>query len=222
MLTVVQSRPDITALLLQTGANPNARDLFGQTALLSAVARGRSRFALLLLEQHADPQASDDAGNTPLHLAARRGDAAVVAALLARGADPRVRNATAATPSDEAARAGHAKTAAAIAAAASMNRRVAMSRMSARRGTRTPKRRPELLRIVPPAPAAVSIDDRGRVRSVAASRNVRSIQCGAGVAHCAYGALRHRGRLRAAFAAPAGTTGAHTAGARDCSAHCRR
>ena len=127
MLTVVQSRPDITALLLQTGANPNARDLFGQTALLSAVARGRSRVALLLLEQHADPQASDDAGNTPLHLAARRGDAAVVAALLARGADPRVRNATAATPSDEAAHAGHATTAAVIAAAASMNRRVAMS-----------------------------------------------------------------------------------------------
>jgi len=127
MLTAAPSRPDIAVLLLKAGANPNARDVFGQTALLNAVARGSNRVALVLLEQRADPLSADDAGNTPLHLAARHGDAAVVAALLAHGADPRVRNGTAATPSDEAARAGHATTAATIAAAASMNRRVAMS-----------------------------------------------------------------------------------------------
>lgn len=127
MLTAAPGRPDIAVLLLQAGADPNARDLFGQTALLNAVARGSNRVALILLEHHADPQAPDDAGNTPLHVAARRGDAAVVAALLARGADPRARNALGASPSDDATRAGHSTTAAAIAAAAGMNRRVAMS-----------------------------------------------------------------------------------------------
>ena len=91
--------PDLIRVMLQAGADPNARDRDGATALHVASAafldrpkenRGQSAFLAALLEGGADPNVRDTAGATPLHHIARgrfdNADAAVL--LLEAGADP--------------------------------------------------------------------------------------------------------------------------------------
>ncbi|KAF9604557.1 hypothetical protein IFM89_007678 [Coptis chinensis] len=58
-------------LLLQYGANINATDSRGQTALHHCVIRGKSVFAKLLLTRGANTQAVDREGRTPLQHAAK-------------------------------------------------------------------------------------------------------------------------------------------------------
>lgn len=72
--------------LLDTGANPNARNHGGATALMWAVTDlERTR---LLLDHGADPNAKSDDGRTPLIIASgRTGGAPVVRLLLDRGAE---------------------------------------------------------------------------------------------------------------------------------------
>lgn len=79
----------ILSQLCDAGADIQARDVFGHTALHLAVLCWRGAVTLLL-RRGADVNARDEAGNTPLHLAVLRG--VCVDVLLARGADPAVRN----------------------------------------------------------------------------------------------------------------------------------
>ena len=72
-------------LLLEAGANPNARDATGEAPLHWAV--GAETLATLL-DAGADPNARDDEGETPLYRAVDREDGAAVTALLNAGADP--------------------------------------------------------------------------------------------------------------------------------------
>ena len=74
--------------LLKRGADVNAQQADGATALQWAAYRGDAKLAELLLKAGAKPDLANRDGATPLWLAAARGDAAVVEALLKGGADP--------------------------------------------------------------------------------------------------------------------------------------
>jgi hypothetical protein len=60
---------DMVELLLQYGANTEARDDEGNTALLRALYYGRGTLARKLMLAGADTEASNDAGDTVLHVA---------------------------------------------------------------------------------------------------------------------------------------------------------
>jgi ankyrin repeat protein len=86
-------RGDVTAVrtLLRQGADPNAAQGDGLTALHVAAETGQLEITRLLLDANATVDARSRLGGyTPLHLAARSGQAAVVGALLDAGADPKV------------------------------------------------------------------------------------------------------------------------------------
>ncbi len=73
--------------LLKSGADVNAQQADGATALQWAAYRGDAALAELLLKAGARPDLANHNGATPLWLAATRGDAAVVRVLLKGGAD---------------------------------------------------------------------------------------------------------------------------------------
>jgi ankyrin repeat protein len=50
-----RTRGDLTELLIERGADPNAVDRMGRTPLYEAVVLGRERIARVLLENGADP-----------------------------------------------------------------------------------------------------------------------------------------------------------------------
>lgn len=58
--------PNILARLLVGGADPNARDEQGRTALMLAVEQNRHEIMTMLVNMEADPNLCDHAGQTPL------------------------------------------------------------------------------------------------------------------------------------------------------------
>ena len=80
-------RPEITALLLEHGADANAPILGNTTPLHRASKGGAADVARMLLDAGADPNAQSDHGSTPLHRAAERGHEEVVRMLIEAGAD---------------------------------------------------------------------------------------------------------------------------------------
>jgi ankyrin repeat protein len=74
--------------LISTGANVNAMQADGATALHWSAYHGDVALTELLLEAGANPDAANRNGSTPLWLATERGDAAIVESLLEGGADP--------------------------------------------------------------------------------------------------------------------------------------
>jgi hypothetical protein len=85
-------------LLLSTGINPNVRGSGGDTALITASAKGCGDVVKSLLEAGADPNISNDAGTSPLIAAAISGSLSAVEMLLARNADPNARDKESLTP----------------------------------------------------------------------------------------------------------------------------
>ena len=78
-------------LLLDAGADVDARDRQGRSVLHVVAAHGDLKAVGLLLSGGAGIDILDAQGRTPLHLAIRDGHAAVAALLLDRGADVRVK-----------------------------------------------------------------------------------------------------------------------------------
>ncbi len=56
-------------MLLHRGAQPHAKDVFGQTALHHGVRRGLDDVCVRLLENGANPALRDKQGITPYHIA---------------------------------------------------------------------------------------------------------------------------------------------------------
>ena len=105
---------DVKLLLLERGADPNAKDNAGRTPLHFAAFRGHVEVVKLLLERGADPNARNKEGETPLHIAAQEkkeyvgeGHVEVVKLLLERGADPNAKDDEGETPLHIAAQEGH-------------------------------------------------------------------------------------------------------------------
>lgn len=74
--------------LLRDGADPNAPNTLGWTALMIAAANQHLDCVRLLLEAGADPNTSNLLGRNALMFAARYGNIDIVRELLAHGADP--------------------------------------------------------------------------------------------------------------------------------------
>jgi len=90
-------------LLLESGADVEARNSSGQTPLLYSSYAGFQRAVELLLDKGATFRYQDRNGRTPLHYAAREGQAAVVELLLGKGADPALKDGQGLTPLEYAA-----------------------------------------------------------------------------------------------------------------------
>ena len=91
-------------LLLSKGADANAADKNGKTALMAAVHRGNiiggegQQCVTELLNAGANPDALDNRGDTALHIAARHGRDRCIAMLLQAGANQTIRNKRGQTP----------------------------------------------------------------------------------------------------------------------------
>src|SRR5580765_5339691 len=102
---------DATALrtLLKSGADVNASEPDGMTALHWAAERGDAALADMLLVAGASPSAVTRIGGyTPLHIAAETGSGPVVRALLKKGANAKSADSSGATPLHLAAKSGSA------------------------------------------------------------------------------------------------------------------
>jgi ankyrin repeat protein len=99
--------PDTLAVLLDAGADPNARNRWDETALHGAAPGNKCESVRLLLAAGADPNARAGAlGLTPLYLAARANSGKAVQILLDAGADPNIASYPGRTPLDRASQDG--------------------------------------------------------------------------------------------------------------------
>jgi len=84
---------EIARLLLEHGADPNARDMYGVTPLHLATYWGHLDVVKLLLEHGADPNAKEKlGGETPLYWAVQHKRTDIAKLLLKHGADPNNRS----------------------------------------------------------------------------------------------------------------------------------
>jgi uncharacterized protein len=97
----------LVRLLIERGADVNAKGVDEATALHHAVHADQLKIAEMLLRVGADPAARDRYGVTPLYLASLNGNADMIQRLLDAGVDPNIVDATGETPLMTAARNGH-------------------------------------------------------------------------------------------------------------------
>ncbi|XP_070541191.1 poly [ADP-ribose] polymerase tankyrase-2-like [Ptychodera flava] len=91
---------EVAELLLENGADVNARDKGGLIPLHNASSYGHVDIAALLIKYGTCVNATDRWSFTPLHEAAQKGRTQLCALLLAHGADPTMKNQEGQTPLD--------------------------------------------------------------------------------------------------------------------------
>jgi len=89
---------DIVQLLIAHGADMNVQDHWGFTPLHAALRSRSVERARLLINRGADVKTQSHDGETPLHAAASHGDLEIVRLLVAQGAEVRAETRTAETP----------------------------------------------------------------------------------------------------------------------------
>ncbi len=100
---ILRKKPEIAALLLESGADVNAPDAANRTPLHMAVERADAPMVQALLARHADTSRRDRTGWTPLHHAAAKNLIEIARLLLDAGADPNFLSELGGTPLHEAA-----------------------------------------------------------------------------------------------------------------------
>lgn len=102
MKAVASANVEVSRILLENGADPNARNKKGETALMAAVkcCSRDENTVRLLIEKGADLNLPDGTGSSPLHIAARRGDGELVDVLLTAGAASWIANSRGMMPID--------------------------------------------------------------------------------------------------------------------------
>lgn len=101
---LTESSPTRAEILLDRGANIEARNALGATPLITASERGNLALVTLLLKQGAEIEARDKDGNTALHEASFNSHVHCVEVLLAAGAPTTIRNGLGFTPLHQAVR----------------------------------------------------------------------------------------------------------------------
>ena len=109
MWAVYQGHADVAKLLINKGADINAKLDGGKTVLMFAAHRGRPSIGKLLIEKGADVNAKSKYGSTALITAAANGHLDVVELLIEKGADVNVNAGNGATALKLAQQAGHAE-----------------------------------------------------------------------------------------------------------------
>jgi hypothetical protein len=106
---VLRNKPEIAAVLLEAGADPNSVNASKRTPLHLAVDRNSPVIATALLKAGAKPNVRDNDGWTPLHHAAAKNQLETAKAILAGGANPMTLSELGGTPLHEAAASGGAE-----------------------------------------------------------------------------------------------------------------
>ena len=97
---VASDNPEITAILLEKGADPKTVLAWQTklTALHSAATKGNVECIKMLVAAGADANARDNLGQTPLHCAANRSHTDAIETLLRLGSDTNARDCRGNTP----------------------------------------------------------------------------------------------------------------------------
>ncbi len=110
-VAVERGTPEMVKLLLDAGANPNAKVSYSMTTpFLNAAERGKTEIAAAMLAAGAKINSTDHRGNTAYAIAVAAGNKPLADLLLNNGADADTRNAYGWTPLFYAARNGDAAT----------------------------------------------------------------------------------------------------------------
>ncbi len=91
MLSISKRQHNLAKILIEKGADINAKDSSGQTALFYAINAGDARIAKLLIERGSEINASDANGRTPLLLAILKNRPGIAKLLIEKGADVNAR-----------------------------------------------------------------------------------------------------------------------------------
>lgn len=83
---------ELSRLMLKYGADPNKKDLCGQTPIFRIVFANDDKIIGLLLEYGAILDMQDNDGNTPLHIAVISKNYKIIKSLLDYGIDPLIQN----------------------------------------------------------------------------------------------------------------------------------
>lgn len=97
ILAVINCNLQKVELLVKSGANVNARDRYGQTALMWAVIKGEDSIIRFLIQKGANINARDGEGNSVLMWAVVTENINTIRLLLDKGADVNVKDDSGAT-----------------------------------------------------------------------------------------------------------------------------